>query len=176
MKRHSKTKLFKKVLVPFVHGCEQTSALSAAHVIAGEENVIPVGLVYVPEGESLSGAAVPAREVRQRLRGLPSLQHRTEVYATHRPWDEIVRVAEREKPDLLILEYPCQFEALNITPADALAYPPCSIAIVNSHVPDRLGSVLLPIRGGPYAELALRIALSMRRLRQVNITSLHMVP
>src|SRR5512140_2593873 len=176
MKRHSKTKLFKKVLVPFVHGCEQTSALSAAHVIAGEENVIPVGLVYVPEGESLSGAAVPAREVRQRLRGLPSLQHRTEVYATHRPWDEIVRVAEKEKPDLLIMEYPCQFETLNMIPAEVLAHPPCDIALVNSHITDKLASVLLPIRGGPYAELALRIALSMRKAGQVNITSLHMIP
>jgi hypothetical protein len=35
---------------------------------------------------------------------------------------------------------------------------------------------LIPIRGGPYAELALRIALSMRRFRHINITSLHMVP
>ena len=100
----------------------------------------------------------------------------TEVHATHQPWDEIVRVTEKEKPDLLILEYPCQFETLKTTPAEVLTHPPCDIAIVNSHVSDSLNNVLIPIRGGPYAELALRIALSMKRFRQIDITSLHMVP
>lgn len=176
MKIPSKTKLFRKVLVPIVHGCEQTSAIDAARAIAGEDNVTPVGLVYIPEDESLSSAAVHVQEVRQVLRRLSNVRQRTEVYATHRPWDEIVRVTEKEKPDLLILEYPCQFETLNTTPAEVLAHPPCDIAIVNSHVSDSLNSVLIPIRGGPYAELALRIALSMRRFRQINITSLHMVP
>ncbi|HSD85227.1 MAG TPA: glucosyl-3-phosphoglycerate synthase [Anaerolineae bacterium] len=169
-------RLFGKVLVPIAQGCEQTSAINAARTVAGMDNVMLVGLVYVPESESLSGAAVSVREVRQMLRKLSDVKHRIEVHATHRPWDEIVRVAEKEKPDLLILEYPCQFEALNTTPAEVLAHPPCDIAIVNSHIPESLRNVLLPIRGGPYAELALRIALSMRRLGQVNITSLHMVP
>lgn len=171
-----KTKLFKKILLPIVHGCDQTSALNAARAIAGADNVTLVGLVYVPEGESLSGAALPVQEVRQQLRQLSSVKNRTEVYATHRPWAEIVRVTEKEKPDLLILEYPGQFETLNTTVAEALNHPPCDIAIANSHVSERLSSVLIPIRGGPYAELALRIALSMKRLGQLDITSLHMVP
>ncbi len=176
MKTLPKTKLFKKVLVLIVHGCEQTSAIHAARAVAGEDNLMFVGLAYVPEAESLSGAAVPVQEVRQVLRRLPNVRHRTEVYAAHRPWDEIVKVTEKEKPDLLILEYPCQFEALNITLAEVLAHPPCDIAIVNSHIPGSPHSVLIPIRGGPYAELGLRIALSMKRFGQVNINSLHMVP
>lgn len=176
MKIPSRARLFKKVLVPIVHNCEQTSAVNAARMIAGEGSFIPVGLVYIPEGELLSGGAVPVQEVRQMLRRLSSAKPRTEVYATHRPWDEIVRVTEKEKPDLLILEYPFQFETLNITLAEVLSYPPCDIAIVNSHVPDSLNSVLIPMRGGPYAELALRIALAMRRFRKIDITSLHMVP
>jgi glucosyl-3-phosphoglycerate synthase len=176
MKIPPKTKLFNKVLVPIVHGCEQTSAIHAARSIAGDANCMTVGLVYVPETESLSSAALPVQEVRQMLRTLSSIKLRSEVHATQRPWEEILRVTEKEKPDLLILEYPSQFETLNITLAEVLTHPPCDIAIVNSHVSDGLNSVLIPIRGGPYAELALRIALSMRRFRQINITSLHMVP
>jgi glucosyl-3-phosphoglycerate synthase len=176
MKIPSKTKLFKKVLVPVVHGCEQTSAINAARAIAGDGSVSPVGLVYIPEAESLSSAAVHVQEIRQRLRELSSVRSRVEVHATHRPWDEITRAAQKERPDLLILEYPCQFEALNTTLAEVLSHPPCDIAIVNSHISDNLESVLIPIRGGPYAELALRIALAMRRFRRINITSLHMVP
>ncbi len=176
MKTLSKTRLFKKVLVLLVHGCEQGSALNATHAIAGEENVVLVGLVYVPGSESLSSAAVHVQEVRQTLRKLSNVRNRVEVHATHRPWDEIVKATQKEKPDLLILEYPCQFETLNITLAEVLPHPPCDIAIVNSHISDNLENVLIPIRGGPYAELALRIALSMRRFRKINITSLHMVP
>ena len=174
-----KNKLFKKVLVPVVYGCKQTSAINAARAIAGENDVTFVGIIYVPEGESLSIAAAPAREVRQTLKALSNLKQihrRTEVYATHQPWDEMMKVIEKEKPDLLVLEYPCQFGNLKTTPEEVLAHPPCDIAIVNPHIPDKFNEILIPIRGGPYAELALRTALSMKRFHQTDITSLHMVP
>src|SRR6266496_2688243 len=108
MKSSLRKRLFEKVLVPIVHGCEQDSAINAARVIAGEDNVMLVGLVYVPEGESLSSAAVPAQEVRQTLKKLSDekhIQRWTDVHATHRPWDELVQVIEKEKPNLLVLEY-----------------------------------------------------------------------
>jgi glucosyl-3-phosphoglycerate synthase len=173
-----KNKLFKKVLVPVVHGCGQTSAIHAARAIAGEEDVLLVGLVYVPEGESLGNAAVFAQEVRQTLRGLSTSQHRRsmDVYATQHPWDEIIRMVEKEKPDLLILEYPCQFETLKMSPTEVLTHTPCDVAIVNSKISEHVRNVLVPIRGGPYSELALRTALSMEQMHETNITSLHIVP
>ena len=179
MKTPLRNRFFKKVLVPIVHGCEQTAAITAARAIAGEDNVTLVGLIYIPEGESLSGAAVRAQEVRQTLRSLSDLKHIhrwTEVRATHRPWEELTRVIEKEEPDLLVLEYPCQFETLKTTPAEVLSHPPCDIAIVNSNVSETFKSVLVPMRGGPYAELALRTALSMQGFRPLEVTSLHMVP
>ena len=179
MKTGLKHRLFKKILVPIIHGCESNSAINAARAVAGADNVMLVGLVYIPKGESLSSAAMPAQEVRQRLRALsnPERIHRgNEVYATHRPWDEIVKVVEKEKPDLLILEYPCHFETLHTTPVEVLSHPPCDIAIVNAHIRDGFRNVLIPVRGGPYAELALRTALSMKRFNPISITSLHLVP
>jgi nucleotide-binding universal stress UspA family protein len=179
MKTPLKNRFFKKVLVPIVHGCEQASAIAAARAIAGEENIMLVGLIYIPEGESLSAAAVHAQEVRQTLKGLSNQKHIhrwTEVRATHQPWDEMARVIEKERPDLLVLEYPCHFETLKTTTVEVLTHPPCDIAIVNSNVSETFNNILVPIRGGPYAELALRTALSMRRFRPIEITSLHMVP
>jgi hypothetical protein len=38
-----------------------------------------------------------------------------------------------------------------------------------------LKNALIPIRGGPYAELALRIGLSMHRVSSTKVTSLHMI-
>lgn len=179
MKIALKNPLFKKILVPIVHGCESSSAINAARAIAGVENVMLVGFVCIPEGESLSSAATPAQETRQRLRSLSKAEHlgrSADVYATHHPWEEIVKVVEKERPDLLILEYPCQFETLRATPVEVFAQAPCDIAIVNSHISDDFKNVLIPLRGGPYAELALRTALSMKRFHQIAITSLHMVP
>ena len=178
MKANLKHQMFKKVMVPVVYGCDQNAAINAARAIAGEENVLLVGFVYIPEGASLSTAAVRAQEVRQMLRDLSNAgrSQSSDVHATHRPWDEIMKVAEREKPELLIIEYPCQFETLRTTPAEVLTAPPCDIAIVNSYVPDTLDSILVPVRGGPYAELALRTALSINRLHGAEVTSLHMVP
>src|SRR6187200_323448 len=100
MKAPLKNRFFKKVLVPVVHGCEQNSAIAAARAIAGEDGVMLVGLVYIPEGGSLSSGAVPVQEVRQTLRMLLDRKHiyrSTEVYATHQPWEEIVRVIDKEK-------------------------------------------------------------------------------
>lgn len=179
MKSPVRKRLFKKVLVPVVPDCEQMSAITAARAIAGEDGVKLVGLIYIPEGESLSTAAAGAREVRQTMKRLSTMKHIhrwTEVHATHRPWDELTNVVEKEKPDLLVLEYPCQFEQLKTTLEEVLTHPPCDIAIVNSNISDNLRNVLVPIRGGPYSELALRTALSMRRFRQTDITSLHVVP
>src|SRR5688572_1595653 len=147
-----KNKLFKKVLVPIVYGCKQTSAINAARAIAGEHGVSFVIIIYAPGGECLSIAAARAREVRQALKALSNLKQinrRTAVHATHRPWDEMIKVIAKEKPDLLVLEYPCQFENLKATPAEVLDHPPCDIAIVNPHIPEELNTILIPIRGGP---------------------------
>jgi len=174
-----KQRLFKKILVPIVHGCESNSAINAARAIAGADGVKLIGFVYVPEGESLSSAAVPAQEVRQRLKNLSTEGHLRggpRVFATHYPWEEIVQIIDKEKPDLLILEYPCQFEAMQVTPADVLTQPPCDIAIVNAHITDGVQNILVPVRGGPYAELVLRTALSISRFQPAEITSLHVAP
>src|SRR5919108_4356055 len=149
MKTQLKKRLFRNVLIPIVQGCRQASAINVARAIAGEDNTTLVGFVYVPEGESLSSAAVHARDVRQILKRLSNVKHihrSTEVHATHWPWKEMVEVIERESPDLLVLEYPCHFEKLNTTPEEVLAHPPCDIAIVNPRISDTINNVLVPIR------------------------------
>ncbi|MDQ2693033.1 MAG: hypothetical protein M3Y68_13430, partial [Chloroflexota bacterium] len=101
MKAGLKNRLFKKILVPIVYGCESSSAIHAARAIGGADKVKLLGLVYVPEGESLSSAAVPAQEVRQMLRHFSTTEHLRSgprVFAAHRPWEELIRIVEKEKP------------------------------------------------------------------------------
>jgi len=168
-----------KVLVPVLYGCEQKSAIHAAHLIAGEENVLLTGFVYVPEGQSLSTAAVDARKLRKTLKQLYKVKRGdkwAQVNVSHNPWGELVNVVKSEDVDLLLLEWPCHFDSLKVSVADVLAQAPCNIAIVNQHIAVNIKNVLIPIRGGPYAELSLRIALSIRNSNNAQISSLHLFP
>jgi len=166
-----------KVLVPILYGCGQKSALHAAHAIAGDENVLLTGFIYVPEDQSLSTAAVDARKLRRTLKQLYKVKRGdkwAQVHVSHNPWNELVEVVKREDIDLLLLEWPCHFDALKISVAEVLSRPPCNIAIVNHHIGVNIRNVLIPIRGGPYAELGLRIALSIHNSNNAHVSSLHL--
>jgi glucosyl-3-phosphoglycerate synthase len=168
-----------KILVPVVYGCEQRSAIHAAHAIAGDENVYLTGFIHVPEDQSLSKAAVDARKLRQTLKQLYKIKRSdkwAQVNVSHNPWGELVNIVKRENIDLLLLEWPCHFDALKVSVADVFSQAPCNIAIVNEHIGPKIKSMLLPIRGGPYAALVLRIALSIRNSNEAHISSLHLFP
>jgi len=169
--------LFKRVLVPIVEGCEQNSAIAAATAIAGSERVEFVGIVTIPDEESLSTAARLTQGLRKKLQAAQAglgYERPARVHATHTPWAELVKVVEARQPDLLVLEWPCHIDALRTTLPAILGQPFCDVALVNSHVVRHIKSLLLPIRGGPYAELALRIALSIHDNVDAEISSLHL--
>jgi glycosyltransferase involved in cell wall biosynthesis len=171
--------LISKVLVPVIHGCDQQSAINAAHAIGGHENILLAGFIYVPEGQSLSTATLHARDLRKTLKQLYKVKRNgkwAQVRVSHKPWDDLLKVIEEEQPDLLVLEYPNQFDALQVSIAEVLSLTPCNIAIVNQKVGTEIKSALLPIRGGPFTELMLRIALSLRKNIHAQISSLHLFP
>ena len=170
---------FSKILVPVIHGCDQMSAVNAAQAIAGKENILLAGFIQVPEEQSLSTATVNARKLRKTLRGLYKVKRGSkwaQVYVSYKPWDELIKVIENEQPDLVILEWPGQFEALQTTVSEVLSRSPCNIAIVNQFIGASIKNMLLPIRGGPYAELVLRIALSLHNAHNTELSSLHLFP
>jgi glycosyltransferase involved in cell wall biosynthesis/nucleotide-binding universal stress UspA family protein len=175
MAQYYSARLFQKVLVPMVHGADFKPALSLASMIAEPANVTLVGIVGISEEESLSAAALPARQVRQQMRraaGPGQARMMQRIRVSHRPWREVTKAARDEQPDLLVLcdsELPC----LNTTLAEALHNPPCDMIVVAGGLPERPGRVVCALRGGPYAELALRLALAIGRTSRAQITALH---
>ena len=179
MTRRYISEVFRRVLVPVVHGCDFYSSLAFAQLVTREPYITLAGFVGPPGEESLSRSTVAARELRQELRecsNRSTLRVRSRVRVSYHPWDEVVALVEEEKSDLMILDWPCQFEALKIRPAEALANPPCDVALVCKKIPSQPKRVLVPIRGGPYAELALRISLAISHLTQAEVTCLHLTP
>ena len=163
-----------RVLSPVVHSCEARAALRVADAL-GAETVL-LGLVRIQSEESVSAGVARAREVRLRLRGLAQegeYRVRSRVRVSRSPWSELTDVIASEAPDLLLLEWPCHLDALDVSAAEVLTRPPCDIGLVRGPIPSGIRRVLVPVRGGPHAELALRIALG---LRPSDLTAVHLIP
>ncbi len=162
-----------------------------ARCLAQEGEVLLVGVVSVPEGQSLSRATPQARRIRSLMRALEtaaiaargaSVQIREQVCVSHQPWQELLQVVTAEGADLLLLSMPDSFTALGIQLETDLAYTPCDIAILGK--PPSLGEqfsvcperILVALRGGPHAELALRLAISLAQSAGASLTTLHVAP
>ena len=178
MKRRYSTRLFRRVLVPLIHDTAHDAALTVALMIADAPHVMCAGIVVIPEAESLSAAALPARAVRASLRELEDnrgIHGLGRIRVSHRPWTELLQVVEQEQPDLLILTT-TQLSVFQMTAADALQNPPCDMIIAGGDFPERPLEVLCALRGGPYAELALRLGLAISRTSGARLTALHLSP
>ncbi len=170
--------LVRHAYVPVVHGFDASDAVAAARALAQE--VTLVGLVLVPPGQPVSAGAPQARQVRQRLRELapgpdPQMHSKAVVHVSYTPWTELRATLEADEPDLLVLDWAAHLQgmALGATATEVLARPVCDVVLVRGPFPAGPLRVLLPMRGGPHAELALRLGLS---LRPQHITTLHLTP
>jgi glycosyltransferase involved in cell wall biosynthesis/nucleotide-binding universal stress UspA family protein len=161
---------FRRILVPILHGSLPESALQLAGRLTPE--VILLGIVPIGKDEVLSAGAARARELRLILRRLEAGgggRARARVRVTSTPWDELRSAMEAEPPDLLMLEWPSQVRALGEGLDRFLAECPCDVALLRGAVGPGPGRVLLPIRGGPHAELAMRLTLQLQPGRAVAL-------
>ena len=147
-------------------------ALEAARHLNAK--IILVGIVIVPSEQSLSVGAVAARALRKQLRQLGKDERiisRPQVIVSHEPWNELSSLLRKEKPDLLCLEWDAHFTAFGMTSNDMFMRPPCDVALVRGKLPDQPKRVMIPVRGGPHAELSLRVGLG---LRPKELVALHL--
>jgi len=172
MLKHSQYAPIHTVLIPIVHGGPGLQALEVARHLNAE--IILIGVVVVPPEQSLSVGAVAARDLRKQLRHLgkdPLITSRSQIIVSHQPWGELTSLLVKEKPDLLCLEWDAHFTALGVTNNEALVRPPCNVALTRGKLSRKPMRVLAPMRGGPHAELALRVGLG---LHPKEIVALHL--
>ncbi len=163
---------FRSVLVPIIQGRDKHAALQVARAL--DAQIILVGLVQAAPSESLSLSASAARLMRQQLRRLVDevpIRSRTRVVVSYQSWNDLIKIIKDDEPDLLLLDWDDDFKALGITPADALMNPPCNVGVLHGPFPVMPLRILVPLRGGPHAELALRMGLSFR---EAKLTTLHL--
>lgn len=178
MNRRYSARLFRKVVVPVIFGAAPEPALTVAMMVAAPPLVTCAGIVAIPEGESLSAAAVPARAVRARLRDLGRdrrVRTSGRIRVSHQPWTEVLATVEEEHADLLIVDTN-QLALLKTTAGEVLRNPPCDMILASGEFPQRPLEVLCALRGGPHAELALRLGLGIARMCNSRLTALHISP
>jgi nucleotide-binding universal stress UspA family protein len=172
------------VLVPLPDRPDAARLLHFAVALAGSGGrVLALSVVAAAEGDA-GGALRTARAARRRLRrfvaeiAAADVEVQTRV-RVGRHLEQIVReAAEEERTQLVVLD---GGPATDATSADLwqagmrrlAAAPPCDAALVRSGEEATVRSVLLPSRGGPTAELALRLALAIAERYDAPLTLLH---
>ena len=68
------------------------------------------------------------------------------------------------------LDYEYHLKALHVTLNEVLERPPCDVALMRGKINSKPKQVLVPVRGGPHAELAFRVGLG---LHSKGVKTLH---
>lgn len=155
-----------------------------AHQLNPSGDIVLVGVVTVPEERSLSEGAFDAQVRRQELnalveeyRDLP-LRVKPRIRVSHRPWDTVRRLALEESFTAILVEWPGAGAPLlgELLPK-AIRSAPCGVILargITGH--QRFGRILVPVRGGPYARMALTLARSIARECEGQVTVMHTQP
>jgi glucosyl-3-phosphoglycerate synthase len=170
--------------------------LAQATAAAHEGRLVLADVLAAAEGQSLSELATPVRARREALlelgrsAGGGSLAEAV-VRVGHDRWAELLGLCRQEHADLLILpvnvrgtaEQPPLLTIAGARLQQAMDETPCDLALVCAG-PDVPGSgplplperLLLPVRGGPYAHLALGLGSALAdRAPTADVTLLHVL-
>ena len=167
-----------KVLVALSDPMRERHLAELGLAIAGEgEVVLAWGIAVGPE-RSLAEEQPLARSRRRELDafaaglGERARPVRALVVVGRRAWDAIVEAAQREAPDVLLAAADGTGDVLGAPLDSALAEPPCDIAIVRGSFAEAR-RLLVPVRGGRYAQLAVSLAIAFARARDGWLELLH---
>ena len=162
------------------------SALMPVQEGEARGKVITLGVVEIPEELAFTEGAVPARMHRQllgrlgRVKKSPQIELRTLVRVHRQGWQGIVEAAREEAADLILLGWrgpagrdgPGQGGILGTTIDEAVRNAPCDIAVVRGVNPAVTRRILVPIRGGPHAALAFKLATGLADRTDGTVTAL----
>jgi nucleotide-binding universal stress UspA family protein len=160
--------------------------------------ITALGIVEVPEGVSLSEGATHARTARRLLQRVldfgdeEGVEIRTMVRIGRHAADGVIEAVGEEGSDLVIFGWggPPSPAASARSLArggsrDAVFSPtidsvvresPSDIAVVKQRGLEDVSSILVPVRGGPHAELAMRLARDLGKRFGAQVVVLHVVP
>ena len=164
-----------KILVPLIELELERHLADLATAIAGEDEVVLFSVIEAGEDRSLAEMQPQVRARRRELDALagPLAHARAVVTVARTGWDAVVETARRENPGLLLLPWRRPgWDLLGTTLGAILRDPPCDVAVVRGSF-ERARRILVPVRGGRYAQLAVALAVGFAHRRKAALTLLH---
>lgn len=171
-------------LLVYVNGSQdQEGLIRLASLLAGSPGgqLQILSVIQVAGDQPLSEGALEVQQRRMRLeqssRRSTSIPAHVLVRVARTVWPEIIRAAGEIKPDLLVIGLPGQsvpsaFYEAGIS--SLLADPPCNIALI-AQPQAEVRRILLPLRGGPNAELAIELTRHLAVGLSADLTALHVL-
>jgi glucosyl-3-phosphoglycerate synthase len=157
-----KTSSIKSALVPIGLDSDGKHAIALAGSIA--QKVTVVGIVPIEAGKSVSTGTLTARKMRKKLLSLSNtnIRFKSTVIVSTAPWDDLKNVIHDEEPDILVVEWRSGKTAWGRPISDVLINPICDTAVIRGKMPKSINRLLVAMRGGPYADLALQLGVNMQ--------------
>jgi nucleotide-binding universal stress UspA family protein len=189
-----------RILIPVANPltAEELIRLGASLLEKKGGELTALGIVEVPEGMPLSEGATRARHARRLLqRVLDFAPEGTTIHPIVRigrkAAEGIVEASAEQEADLIIFGWggktPPNRDGRNasgrnghtatvISPTidEVVRDAPCDIAVVKQRGSREIRRILVPVRGGPHAELAIRFADAIARRHDGVVVALHLVP
>ena len=181
-----------RILIPVANPmtAEELIRLGAAMLDERAGELSALGIVEVPEGMPLSEGATRARHARRLLqRVLDYAPDGTTIHPIVRigrhAAEGIIEASAEQEADLIIFGWGGKAPpgrdgsgptAFSPTIDEVVRDSPCDIAVVKQRGSREINRVLVPVRGGPHAELAMRFADAIARHHDATVVVLHLVP
>jgi glucosyl-3-phosphoglycerate synthase len=181
-----------RILIPVANPmtAEELIRLGAAMLDPKHGEISALGIVEVPEGMPLSEGATRARHARRLLqRVLDYAPDGTTIHPIVRigrhAAEGIVEASAEQEADLIIFGWGGRTgshregngtSTLSPTIDEVVRDAPCDIAVVKQRGSKEIKRILVPVRGGPHAELAIRYADAIGRYHDATVVVLHLVP
>jgi len=180
-----------RILIPVANPltAEELIRIGAALLEPRTGELTALGIVEVPEGMPLSEGATRARQARRLLQKvLDYVPEGTTIHplvriARHAAAG-IVEAAAEQEADLMIFGWggksgpkrEAGASVISPTIDEVVRESPCDIAVVKQRGAGEIRRILVPVRGGPHAELALRFADALAHRHGATVAVMHLVP
>jgi nucleotide-binding universal stress UspA family protein len=183
----SRNKAFRNlnILLPVEAAAQAQQLLPLAFSLIGgasDSHISLIGVTPIAPDRPLSEGAVPAQRLRGDLERMaedyPSIERLAGSFVSHQPWEDIEALIEERvaDQDLMLLLWQPDTKYFQTDLARIMSDPPCNVAVVQPAVhPTRIKRILVPVRGGPFANLSLQLALRMARASKAEITILRVL-
>ena len=180
-----------RILIPVANPltAEELIRIGATLLDPRTGELAALGIVEVPEGMPLSEGATRARQARRLLQKvLDYVPEGTTIHPLVRIGRHaaagIVEAAAEQEADLLIFGWGGKSgprrdpgaSVISPTIDEVVRESPCDIAVVKQRGARDIQRILVPVRGGPHAELALRFANALAHRLDATVVVMHVVP